>query len=188
MAMRNTRGLAIGVVAALIISLVGLAVSAHALYRAHALNTLVMQSRVGKEQDEAPPEALFAKAYQLRKDGNLDAALQLYNQLAQVSGREFQSRLSYNIGNIYVERAQIDAQFGRFKDIGTLVGIARTQYQRALRLDSKFYDAKYNLEYTRFLVTKRDSEQQKYEGGLGPDHEQRKMDWAEFYQMPTGFP
>lgn len=188
MAIAVKRGFAVASLVALAVSLAGLAISAHALYRAHALNALIAYGEVGTLEDTAPPEAWFAKAYQLRQDGNLDAALKLYHQLEQQSDREFQVRVNYNIGNIYVTRAQIDAQFARYKDIGTLVGIARAQYQRALRLDSDFYDAKYNLEYTRFLVTERDSEKQKYEGGLGRRYEQRRTNWAEFQEMPTGLP
>lgn len=182
------RGLSIMAPVALAISLAGLALSVHALYRTQTLNTRITQGRIGAVGDDAPPQALYARAFQLRREGDLDAALALYQRLSQVSDNEFQVRVNYNIGNIYVTRAQIEAKFHRLKNIGTLVGIARTQYQRALRLDSGFFDAKYNLEYTRFLVTERDSDQQDYKGGLGQQHEQRKMNWAEFQQIPKGLP
>ncbi len=182
------RSLAIGSLVALAASLTGLGVSAYAFYEARGLNELIARGELNKLDGSAPPQAWFAKAYQLREAGELDAALKLYHQLEQVPDREFRVKVNYNIGNIYVRRAQIDAEFARYKDIGTLVGIARSQYQRALRLDSDFYDAKYNLEYTRFLVTERDSQNQKYEGGLGREDELRKMEWAEFQQMPTGLP
>jgi mxaK protein len=187
MAMSYKRGLTVGVSIALALSLAGLALSAHALYQRHALNALITQGAAAKIDDEAPPRALFAKAYQLRQAGKLEAALELYHRLEQVADREIKVRANYNIGNIYVTQAQIDAQLLRLKNIGTLVGIARSQYQRALRLDSDFFDAKYNLEYTRFLVTERDSDQQEYEGGLSRQH-QSKRDWAEFQQLPQGLP
>lgn len=169
-------------------SLVGLAISAHALYQRHALNARIALGEVREIDDQAPPRALFAKAYQLRREGKLEPALALYHRLEQVGDREIRVRASYNIGNIYVTQAQIDAQLHRVKNIGILASIARTQYQRALRVDSDFFDAKYNLEYTRFLVIERDSERQKYKGGLGHEHEQRKMSWAEFHKMPQGYP
>lgn len=182
------RGLAVAAPVALAVSLAGFALSAHALYQTQALNARIMQGKMGKLEDDAPPEALFAKAYELRNDWKLDAALQLYHRLEQVGDPELQVKVNYNIGNIHVTRAQIEARFHRLKNIGTLVGIARTQYQRALRIDSDFFDAKYNLEYTRFLVTERDSDEQKYEGGLGHQEEERKMNWAEFQELPKGLP
>ncbi|MDQ4147898.1 MAG: hypothetical protein M3120_09505 [Pseudomonadota bacterium] len=188
MAISRKRGLAIAIPIVFAVSVAGLVVSAQALYQAQVLNTLITQGKVGKIENGAPPEVMFAKAYQLRAKGNLNAALGLYQQLEQVPSRALEIRASYNIGNIYVTNAQINALSHRVKDIGTLAAIARTQYQRALRLDSDFYDAKYNLEYTRFLVTEPDSEQQKYTGGLGHEHEQRKMSWAEFHKIPQGYP
>jgi mxaK protein len=182
------RSLTVGSALALAASLAGLAISAYGWNEARALNARIVAGKIGVIEDDAPPQAWFAKAYQLRARGELDAALKLYQQLEQAPDRQLQLKASYNVGNIYVTRAQIDAQFARYKDIGTLVGIARSQYQRALRLDSDFYDAKYNLEYTRFLVTERDSQNQKYEGGLGREHERRKMEWAEFQPMPKGLP
>ena len=185
--MNFKRGLGVGVPIALAASLAGFAVSAHALYQRHALNTLITQGDVREIGNDAAPRALFAKAYQLRREGKLQAALTLYYRLEKVPDREIQVRANYNIGNIYVTQAQIEAQLHRLKNIGTLVGIARAQYQRALRLDSGFFDAKYNLEYTRFLVTERDSDKQQYEGGLSRRH-QFKKDWAEFQQLPQGRP
>jgi mxaK protein len=188
MAIAVRRRLAVASLGALAVSLAGLALSAHSLYETRALNALILRGQIGDLANEAPPEAWFAKAYELRDKGHLGTALKLYHQLEQVPGREFQVRVNYNIGNIYVTRAQIDAQLARYKDISTLVGIARAQYQRALRLDSDFYDAKYNLEYTRFLVTERETQQEKYEGGLGRRYEERRTEWAEFPRMPIGLP
>jgi tetratricopeptide (TPR) repeat protein len=187
MALNAERGLAVAVLLALTASLVGVAICGYKLYRAHALNSLITQGEAAEIDSNAPPEGLFAKAYRLRQNGNLEAALKLYEQLAQIPNRKLQAKANYNIGNIYVARAQIEAQLHRFKYIGTLVGIARTQYQHALRLDSGFYGAKYNYEYTRFLVTERDSDEQNYKGGLGRRHEFTK-DWAEFQEMPQGLP
>ncbi len=172
---------------ALVASLLGLAISAYSLYQGHALNTRIALREVKGIDDDAAPRALFARAYQLRQDGKLGAALALYQKLEQVADREIRIRASYNIGNIYVMQARMDALLHRVKNIGTLASIARAQYQRALRLESDFYNAKYNLEYTRFLVTERDLDQQDYEGGLSHRHEFRK-DWAEFQQPPQGLP
>jgi mxaK protein len=187
MAIGIKRGLTIALPLALAASLVGLAVSAHALYQSRAVNDLIRHGNLPKIEDGVPPEVLFAKAYQLRHNGNLDAALELYHQLERVPNRDFQVKVNYNIGNIYITRAQLEAQSARIKDISTLVGIARAQYQHALHLDSHFYDAKYNLEYTRFLVMERELEEKEYEGGLGR-HNDRRTQWAEFYQMPQGLP
>ncbi len=188
MAIDIKRGLALVAPFALVASVAGFALSAHALYQTQALNARIVQGKVEAIDDGTPPQAVYAKAFQLRSEGDLDAALELYHQLEQVPDHEIQVRVNYNIGNIYVTRAQIEAMFHRLKNIGTLVGIARTQYQRALRLDSDFFDAKYNLEYTRFLVTERDADQQDYKGGLGRQYEQRKVNWAEFQQIPKGLP
>lgn len=186
MAISFKRGLTIAAPILLAVSLSGLAISAHALYQRHALNTRIALGKVQEIDHEAPPRAQFAKAYQLRGDGNLGAALELYQELEQIPDREIRLRASYNIGNIYVTQARIDAQLHRVKNIGTLAAIARTQYQRALRLDSDFYDAKYNLEYTRFLITERDSDQQEYEGGLS--RREFKKAWVEFQEPPQGLP
>jgi tetratricopeptide (TPR) repeat protein len=188
MALGFKRGLMGVTLIALSLSLLGLAISAYTLYEARAVNDMVRHAKVDEIGNDAPPEALFAKAYELRRDGDLDAALDLYHRLEQLPDRDLSTKVSYNIGNIYVTRAQIEAQFARFKNIGILVGIARTQYQRALRAASDFYDAKYNLEYTRFLVTERDTEEQEYEGGLGYKEHNTKKDWAEFQEIPQGLP
>src|SRR5680860_458025 len=187
MAMSFKRILTRIVPAALAVSLLGFAISAYSLYQRHTLNTRIALGEVRAIDDDASPRALFARAYQLRRDGKLGAALELYQKLEQVDNRDIRIRASYNVGNIYVTQARMDAQLHRVKNIGTLAGIARAQYQRALRMDSDFYDAKYNLEYTRFLVTERDSDQQDYEGGLSNRHA-FKDDWAEFQQPPQGLP
>ncbi len=187
MAVSFKRGLHKALPIATLVSLIGLVASAHALYQRHTLNARIALGEVQEIDNQAPPRALFSKAYQLRRQGKFEAALELYHRLEQASDRELRVRASYNVGNIYVTQAQIDAQLHRFKYIGTLIGIARAQYQRALRLDSNFFDAKYNLEYTRFLVTDQDLDQQDYEGGLSRRHEFKK-DWAEFQQSPQGLP
>jgi|SRR5680860_1754051 len=187
MAMSFKRIMTRFVPAALAVSLLGFAISAYSLYQRHTLNTQIALREVKEIDDDAPPRALFASAYQLRQDGKLGAALELYQKLEQVTDREIQIRANYNIGNIYVMQARMDALLNRVKNIGTLASIARAQYQRALRLDSDFFDAKYNLEYTRFLVTERDLDKQDYEGGLSHRHVFRK-DWAEFQQPPQGLP
>lgn len=188
MAISAKRGFKTLVVLGLAASLLGFAVSAYALYKTRAVNEMIASGKPGDIKDDARPEALFAKAYRLRNEWELDAALELYHKLEQVPDPELQRKVNYNIGNIYVTRAQVEAQFARYKDIGILIGIARSQYQRALRLDSEFFDAKYNLEYTRFLVTERDTDKQKYEGGLSREYKQRRMDWAEFQHLPRGLP
>lgn len=101
--------------------------------------------------DESP-ELVLARAYNLMRRNRADEALELFNQLQNKGDREFQSRLHYNLGNLYLSQALdlvTQAEFGR---AFTLASLAKDSYREALRLDSQDWDAKYNLEVAMRLV------------------------------------
>ncbi len=105
-----------------------------------ALTALALAGAPGAAgQEEAPPDARFARANDAYLEGRFEEAAEIYRALAAEGWSD--ARLEYNLGNA-------EFKVGR-------KGAAILHWQRALRLDPADRDARRNLEYARAFLEDR---------------------------------
>jgi len=105
--------------------------------------------------ESTAPELVFAAARSESEHGNRQEALRLYNSIARQGSADFQERVHYNLGNLYLrEAAPLWNAVGVLEHarVDTLVELAKESYRAALRLNPDNWDARYNLEYA-FRIT-----------------------------------
>ena len=101
-----------------------------------AVVLLLMLSSAGLYASEVSAESLWTDANSAYEQGEWTSALDSYEQIAQ-QGLE-SAPLYYNIGNVYY----------RLNEYGKAV----LYYERALKLDPAFEDARFNLEHMNSLL------------------------------------
>lgn len=106
----------------------------------------------GDEPGETPPEVELALAsgYDAARRGDLDAAVQIYEEALAVAPKE--RRLYYNLGNLYQRQE-------KYKE-------AYVKYQRALDLDPAYGRAWNNLGYVLERLSRSDEALDCYEQAL----------------------
>lgn len=104
----------------------------------------------------AAPEVYLARAAYLRQHQRYDEALEALNAIVGLHGGRLQAKIRYNLGNVYLAQAlqEIDAE--RLNQALPLLQLAKQAYRQALKLDSGFWDAKYNLELAMGLLPELD--------------------------------
>lgn len=106
---------------------------------------------------------LFAEAYARQQENQLQQARVIYSRLERTEDKPLRLAALFNMGNTYLQQApSIDLE--KEADLALpLIELAKVSYRELLRIDSRHWDAKYNLE--RALE-------------LSPDvGEQRVMEW-----------
>ncbi|MBC7945594.1 MAG: MxaK protein [Burkholderiales bacterium] len=93
-----------------------------------------------------PPEAGFAEAYRAGRAGDLQTALNLYKRVEQSDSLELSLAARYNSGNLYLEEALELRDSDGEKNALPMAELAKESYRGVLRRDSRYWDAKYNLE------------------------------------------
>lgn len=143
----------------LLIMLVGLSlgsvIQAIALSRLSANNVTIERLVQGEDLPvtaDAPPEVLFARTYWFRQKNRDDEAIELFNRLEGVGDPGFKARVRYNLADLYLARAIDLTERSDFERAFTLTSLAKDLYRESLRLDSREWDAKYNLEVAMRLV------------------------------------
>jgi mxaK protein len=100
----------------------------------------------------APANVLFARAYYLLKRDRIDEAQILLDQANFRADPVTRVRMLYGFAN-YRIRASFEAiEQGKFDAATTLVGLAKDDYNAALRLNPAAWDVKYNLDVAARLV------------------------------------
>ncbi len=133
---------------------------------------------------DAPPEVMFARAHWLMQKNRGDEAIELFNRLEGKGDPEFRARSHYNLGNLYLARAIALTERSEFARAFTLTILAKDLYREALRLDSRDWDAKYNLEVAMRLVP--DLPQAETDE---PDKQRRQQGlWSSIPGFPRGLP
>ncbi|MGQ9819234.1 MAG: tetratricopeptide repeat protein [Candidatus Kapaibacteriales bacterium] len=95
--------------------------------------------RKSLEKDPKNLTAYFNLGNSLYKQNKFDESIQKYFQLSNsTDSKKLKEEAYYNIGNAYLK----NKQYAESIDF----------YKKALRLDPKDYDAKYNLEYARRMM------------------------------------
>lgn len=133
---------------------VGMAVEGVRLHEAWTLNRATHDGSIAAAGDNLPLEALFSKAYWLKRYGRYDSAAQVYTALRDRGDRGFQSALHYNLGNTYLGHAIAT-------ESGAMLNFAEESYRDALGIDPEAWDAKYNL--ARLVKIKREAEKKSKE-------------------------
>lgn len=120
------------------------------VYQAIAINALIREPSKIIIDDETPAYLVFAKAYQLQREGDPIEAIRLYGTLTQTAPHVLSARIRYNLGSLYLnDAAKLWKQFGLYEyiRINTLLGAAKDNLRESLTLDPAIWDARYNLEY-----------------------------------------
>lgn len=136
------------------------------------------------DPNTASSNILFARAYYLLKRDRLDEAQVLIDQANFRGDPAMRVLLLYDAAN-YRIRASFDAiDQGQFDKATTLVGLAKEDYNAALRLDPEAWDVKYNLDVGARLV--RDLPEGA--GSEEPGQEAPKQLWTDLPGIPKGEP
>ena len=88
----------------------------------------------------------FAQAYAEQQVGHYQQARIIYSKLEHSQDRPLRLATLFNLGNTYLEQAAgIDLKLDADRAL-PLLELAKVSYREVLRLDSQYWDAKYNLE------------------------------------------
>lgn len=121
------------------------------LYRISRFNRLISAPKSPEITEASPPELVFAKAHALAAKGDRREAQRLYGILLDRGDGQFQARVRYNLGTLYLrEAAELWNARGvlEYIRVNTLVAVAKENFRESLRLKPERWDARYNLEYT----------------------------------------
>lgn len=175
-------------VLALVASLVGAAFLAGRLLLDRRDNALIASLSSGHDLatgTDDPPELVFARLHFLTTRGRLDEAQPLLNQLLGRGDRRIAVAALYDMANARLRAALEHLESGRIDPAVPLVRLAKENYRRALRLDSGFWDAKYNLDVAMRLV--RDFPQIDADGEEIPPEAAKRL-WTDLPGLPKGLP
>jgi len=88
----------------------------------------------------------FAGAYLDHQNSKFDKATAAYSKVENKGDGRFQQAVRYNQANLYLQRAMAARQQGENDIAVPLIELAKHLYRELLRVDPKFWSAKYNLE------------------------------------------
>lgn len=114
-------------------------------------------------------ESRYAAAYLFAANGRYHDAAQLFNQLLESPGTPRQvSAVQYNLGNIFLIRGLMVHRNGdTVKDEAEyLLNQARLAYQQSLRLDTRHWDARYNLDRVLSMLPENPSQGEQDKAGI----------------------
>jgi len=104
----------------------------------------------------ALPEARFAQAVVLAKQGKYDAALERYKAVSRGSRADLAVDALYNTGNLHFREALKEEGADSAIRMLPLIELAKQSYRNVLRKDPQNWDARYNLERALWLAPERD--------------------------------
>lgn len=146
----------------------GAAVTAYGLYQDSAYNKALKNPARIEITEDTPAKLVFAKAYQLDRQGDYQEALRLYNSIEYSENARLRERIKYNIATLYLrEAAKLWNAQGvwAYARINTLLGLARESYREVLRMNPQNQDARYNLQYAyRIVPPPKEQEESKWQG------------------------
>ncbi|MDO9141273.1 MAG: MxaK protein [Methylobacter sp.] len=175
--------------AALAAGLAAFVYSAGALYGIHRDNDLIRQLISGKDVAvnnviSGKPELRLARAFYFKRKHRYDEALSTLSLIMDKGDRNFQAKVRYNLGNLYLEQAIQQALAMNINEAMPLLGLAKQAYRQSLALNSGDWDAKYNLEVAMRLLPEMDRVDM-------PDDEptkQKSQLWTTVPGFPRGLP
>ncbi|OGY96963.1 MAG: hypothetical protein A2128_00040 [Candidatus Liptonbacteria bacterium GWC1_60_9] len=164
--MAKQRRIAILLALAVVLLGVGMGMEGMRLWEARTLNRAAQSGEIAAAEGDLPLEALFSRAYWLKRYGRFDSAAQKYNELRDRGDGGFRSGLHYNLGNVYLGQGVATRK-------GSFILLAEESYRDALAADPGAKDAKYNL--ARIIKIKREAA--KKEGKKKEKKEESPQGW-----------
>ncbi len=154
-------------------------------WQIHAANAAIQTWLSGKDAEienirTTQFELQFAQAYYFQQHKRFDEALASLNQIMAAGDSNFQTKVRYNLGNIYLQQAVSYVENQELSRAIPLVELAKHSYRQALTLDSQYWDAKYNLEVAMRLLPEMER--------VNLEHEGPKQEQAELWTTVPGFP
>lgn len=147
MALNGTERILVGVLTALAVA--GLADGVQ-VYRAARSNRLIEAGQAATLADATSSELRFARAHELTRQGEHQAALAAYRALEADAPPGLATAARYNSGNILL-RLAVDAGTPEAQRI-PLVELAKETYREVLRAQPEHWDARFNLERAQRLL------------------------------------
>lgn len=120
------------------------------------------------------------------KKGNYEKAKELFSRALSTQNKGLESKAAYNIGNSLFKQAQAKQKSGLSESLD-LLNESLTYYQRAIELDQKDQDAKFNYELTaaKLEKLKKDLEKQRQEQHQEQQEQRQKQNEAQKEQSPS---
>jgi len=173
----------------LTLSLAAFVYSAGTLYGIQRDNDLIRQLSSGKDVAVnnvigGKPELRLARAFYFKRKHRYDEALSTLSLIMDKGDRNFQAKVRYNLGNLYLEQAMQQALAMNINEAMSLAGLAKQAYRQSLALNSGDWDAKYNFEVAMRLLPEMDRVDM-------PDDEtknQKSQLWTTVPGFPRGLP
>jgi len=153
-------------------------------------NQLLQDLVTGKDVDvseviSGKPELRLARAYYLKQKHRYEEALATLSLILDQGDNRFKATVLYNLGNIYLEQAVAKVEMMSMNEALPLVGLAKQAYRKALAMDSRFWDAKYNLEVAMRLLPEMDRLNLQDDE---PTNNQQSQLWTTVPGFPRGMP
>ncbi len=174
----------------LAIALIGALQSGYSIYQNNANNQLIKQLNQGKditkaEIKNAAPELQLARGSYLKNKHRYDEAQAALSPIIDQGSLKNRAISRYNLGNIYLEQAIELAESMQINEATSLASLAKQAYRQALALDSKNWDAKYNLEVAMRLLPEMDRLTMEEDE---PVPQEKAKLWATVPGFPRGLP
>lgn len=160
-------GLPAVLTAVLVVLLLAAIVEFSILYRLHAVNRRILSPHTIEAAEGLRVHLAFARAWHLQSRGEVQQALQLYNEVENRAGSAMKQNVQYNMGTLYLEQAARHWNshgVRAYSEVTTWTGLAERSFRQVLKHDPGHWDARYNLEYTLRLKP--------------PPREVEKADWS----------
>jgi mxaK protein len=174
----------------LIFALIGALQSSYSIYQNSQTNQLISQLNQGKdisptEIKNAAPELQLARGSYLKNKHRYNEAQAALSPIIDQGSVKNRAISRYNLGNTYLEQAIEMAESMQINEATSLAGLAKQAYRQALALDSKNWDAKYNLEVAMRLLPEMDRLTMEEDD---PVPQEKAKLWATVPGFPRGLP
>lgn len=131
------------------------------LREASRVNEAIVRASTSTRADAAAlpgdlPEAQFAQAIVLARQGKYDAALERYKVVSRSSRADLATDALYNAANLHLGEALKEEGPDTAIRMLPLIELAKQSYRSALRRDPQRWDARYNLERALWMAPERD--------------------------------
>lgn len=126
----------------------------------------------------------LAYASYLQRHRRYDEALEILGRLLDKGEGSQQLTVFYNLGNLYLSRALDSIAAAQIDQATVLTGLAKNAYRRALAIDSRHWDAKYNLDVAMRLLPEMDRVNIVDE----PEQNKKSKPWTTVPGFPRGLP
>ena len=164
--------------------------STYAYYQISQTNQRIVQLNQGKDivfeqEKDLAPELQLARASYLKKKHRYKEAQASLSKIISQGSQKSQAISRYNLGNTYLSQAMELAESMKINEAVSLTALAKQAYRQALALDSRYWDAKYNLEVAMRLLPEMDRIVMEKDEPLP---EKKAKLWATVPGFPRGLP